>query len=339
MKMRSNTAQKTTSNFYAGASSWQVKAEQILLVSGLFIGLVAVVSFYSFLAARWGEGYREQYRSQGAIAGALFQQFELAADAKNANALRVLSAQIQGKPLPSDDELRSLAVSLGIDAFYVIDSHGKFIRSSSIPLEQQTHSFFDFSDDYAGFLNSARGIQYTPVVPGDIFRIPVKFAFAANSDRTLIFESAVRFENFGGSLRDIVLQDSHILSVALLSPTARPLGHLAPGGPTSEQEGIAQTPPDSDDMKIDIAVPASVQACGECLKNGTWLGDSAYKYTLRLHVSQQPLLKQLFWLRCALATFTVACGGIALWLFSALGRLQIRTDGVENNTMPNRWVA
>lgn len=276
--------------------------------------LAGVLCMYVTLSRQHEAEFTHRYQALGAMAAASFQQFEKIADSQAESALYALLELMRRGPLPDDAELRTLARNLGIDGFYVIREDGRFIRSSTIAIEEQTHSFFDFCEEYRGFLNSSSTLERTPILPGDIWGIPSKYIFVPSADRKLILEAGMRFVYLAQLLHSVIASDPHILEAELLAPNGRSLGAVGRQDAANQGPGLPEatelsTGKSGDaDRVLTFSIPSTVTTCCECKVKGTGIDSGPYNYALHLKVSTAPLNAQLATLKGFLgALFLCTC--------------------------------
>ena len=305
---------------------------------GLILLVCLSVSVVVFLSAksRITREYLVRYNNLGSIMAKSFLHMESLGDQVSANALKALRELEAAQGMPSDAELDALAQSLGVTSFYVIDSNGRFLRSSDRPVEQQTHSFFDYCEGYRGLLTGASDIEQTPILPAYPVDRPSKFSMIPNASRTRILNVSYNLEFVGRILADVILEDEQILSAAIFAPTGFMLGEVESDGAVHRENRSQPFDPwlgsrlGSDLAEFRFKIPTDVTKCCECVTKGVQIEGDDYYYTLRLRVSPAVLLRDIREIRKFIVGLAVSAAVIAAALAYLIAkRLVAGLTGIE----------
>ena len=181
----------------------------VVLASGI------TSAFYYVFQKQMINDYVDKYKSMGFIISNSFREMGTLSDRINSNAVLVLKEIQRYKGLPSNKELNSLAKQLGVQGFYAIDKSGKFIRSSDLPLRDQTNSLFDYCEGYRGLITGKSEFAVTPIIPSFPNNVPAKFVMIPNYDKSMILESGFHLQYIEETMHQVIEKDKNITSIGL----------------------------------------------------------------------------------------------------------------------------
>lgn len=255
---------------------------------------IIVISLYWFLKKDITLEFTRRYIAYGSIISSSLQHLEITADRINKNALMLLLKVEMANGIPSDGYLRKLAKKVGINAFYVIDKNGKFLRSSDIPVKMQSNSLFSYSNEYKSLLYKEVKSVSTPIIPSFPHDIPAKLMMIPNHNKNLILEAGIHLKYISDILKQIIGTDKNIQSIGLYSPNGYELGSISSSGAFKQgRRNIMHnlsvgTQIIDDSIIFSMKIPASIERCPECIQKKVSRNDK-YFYFLRLKVSLVPL--------------------------------------------------
>ena len=231
----------------------------------------------------------------------MFHQMGKVTDQVNRNAVMILNRIDKFSGIPSDKKLAVLAKQLGIQGFYVINKHGRFLRSSDLPLRMQKNSLFSYCAGYRNLVDGKLNQAVTPIIPSYPYGIPSKFVMIPNFNRSLILETGIHLSYIGDILHKSIEYNHNIISIGLFAPNGYKLGFISSKGkfidtknkvPISTLSGNYRK---NETMILNFKIPASVAYCCECRYKGVAnISHSNYYYILQMTASLSPLIDTLF---------------------------------------------
>ena len=264
-----------------------------VFLSTLIIGSLLTWSAYQYVESRAETDFIGRYTAVSKILTDSLTRLDTNTEALMLNAAQVVAAKDKEKGLLSTDELRKLQRNLGVTHLFVIDSTGRFIRSTNED-PANIPNLFSFSLRYRGLLTGELQVEATPIIKPHPEPKPFKFLSIANHNRTRIIEVGVRLDFIANTLVDAVASDKNVLSMSMYAPDGTSFGTFAPENTQFDSEK-AQLP-SSIDKPIDdgsivrffTKVTSSHPECGQCDVSGTSI-NGEYYYVLESRVSKAEL--------------------------------------------------
>ena len=267
----------------------------IFLIS-MFTSLIVALSIYFLFEKSITSEFLNRYETHGNIVANALQHLETTADQINKNALFLLSNIEMAKGIPTNEALAKLAKKIGINAFYIIDKNGKFLRSSDISVAKQSNSLFSYDNDYKSLIYGKMEIASTPIIPSYPYDVPAKLTMVPNHNKTLILEACTYLQYISQILRQIIDGDNNIRSIGLYSPNGYELGFISSSGEFHQGKRNATdffigNKIMNDNIVFSIKIHASTKECPECFQKKV-SNTKEYFYILKLQVSLIPLAKK-----------------------------------------------
>lgn len=288
--------------------------------AGIFFVTTAVLgaaglSILHFVTIETEAEYAQRYKNFAAQLGDTLVEIDKAADAIMLNALYFMRERERAKGLPSNTELLRLAKQLGVGSLYVVDVHGKYLRSDyfetvrsdpklrsmypgGLPL---TKSLFSYCSDYRRLTTGQSSIERTPIIPSGDLDWPFKFMMIPNHNGTRILEVDIPMQPIGSVLTKVMQADPNALSIGLFTPSGAALGQLrregttqtarAPLKPTGIIFDVPQRTPTG--LILYTKVPAITADCCECKVRGITDQGGRYYYILRTEISRKALAERI----------------------------------------------
>lgn len=264
-----------------------------VFLSTFIIGSLLTWSAYRYVGNRAESDFTERYRAVSKILADSLTRLDTNTEALMLNAAQVVAAEDKEKGLLSTDELRRLQRALGVTHLFLIDSSGRFIRSTNED-PANIPNLFSFSPRYRLLLTGELQVEATPIIKPNSEPKPFKFLSIANHNRTRIIEVGVRVDFIASTLVDAVASDRNVLSMSLYAPDGTSFGTFSPDNSQFDSEkatlpaSMNQLIDDGSTIRFFSQVKSSHPECGQCDVSGTSIRGEYY-YVLESRVSKSQL--------------------------------------------------
>ena len=265
-----------------------------LFLSSSFLLVIAVGGAYRALSSSITENYQIRYRSLATTLGDTIEKLESGTEDTMRVALQALRYYTADHPIPSDAKLRVMQRNLRISSIEFVRADGKFIRSTKYKLTELPN-LFSFCAGYRELFTGESEYDHTPLMPSIVDHQVLKFALLPTADRRHVINIGTEVGYIGDLFRSVMASDKNLMSLAIYTPSGKPLGSFVRSGdtiiegtnPTSVKtpiEGLTIVGRDS--IEISTPVKATVQSCCECVGKGLVSNPSGkFNYMLRTQVS------------------------------------------------------
>jgi signal transduction histidine kinase len=265
-----------------------------VFLSMFLVGSILIWSAHKFVESNAEADFTARYTAFSKVLADALTRLDTNTEALMMNAAKVVVAEDKASGLLSTDELRRLQRSLNVTHLFVIDSHGRFIRSTNedpagIP------NLFSFSPVYKKLLSGESDVEATPVIKPNPEPKPFKFLSVANADRTRIIEVGVRLDFIANTLVEAVGSDKNLMSLSLFAPDGTTFGTFAEDNVVFESQkanlpSSFEKPIDGPKtMRFYTRVRSSHPSCNQCEVSKTSV-NGEYYYVLESTVSKAELL-------------------------------------------------
>jgi signal transduction histidine kinase len=289
--------------------------------------------------------FRRTYETQLKLVSSTLHQLESIADRLAFSAARTLRELDRSDPLPTNEQLKSLASDLGVAHIFVTDSKGIFIRSTNGAPETIKSTLFDYCEDYKQLLTGTKTAEHTPIIPSADEEVPgpFKYTMIPNFDRTRILEVSVPLSFIQETLGSALKSDPNILSLTLFSPTGVRLGHISADRESAysttavDFPALVRTPEHWEKEKVTLTrtVAASIANCCECKTKGIAGADNLYHYYLAAEISSKTLNDRLRTLKLTMLFVFATVAGLSGVVASRLTRILGSRLGTIRNHLAN----
>lgn len=263
-----------------------------IFVSTLIVGTLLIWASYSFFEKRAAEDFRNRYSSLTRILSDALTRLDVSTETLMKNAAFVI-ADRDSQALLSTEELRALRTKVGVTHAFIIDSTGKFIRSSNEDASK-IPNLFSFSPDYRKLLTGESLSEATPIILPKPEFAPYKFLSIASSDHKRIIEVGVRVDAITKTLAEAVRSDDDVEKMTLFNPGGTEIATFSSGGAEYKRKST-QLPSDFAELIIEdghaeffARVDSSHERCSQCDIAHVSVGGQYY-YVLESTVSTKSL--------------------------------------------------
>lgn len=305
----------------------------LFLVSAGLLTLALVLTA-RFVTRKTESDFVSRYQTYSAHIANTFVELERTTSLVLSDALYVLREKERTGGLLTNAQLMRLKKDLGVEAFFITDSQGRYLASDYYLTVRDdpalravyrdkpplTKPLFEYCPDYRGLVEGTSQIEETPFIPSGTQGFPFKFAMAPNHNRTRVLETNMPMNFVGQTLRNVVASETAIRSIGLYTPTGRPLGFVEAShqlypkisAPSIRPEEITFDKPTitANGYLFSRKVVPPTGRCCECVRQGLAAADGSYYYVLQTLVSRSELDARLATIRNWFIAFLV--GGFLL---------------------------
>jgi len=276
-----------------------------------FLLSACISTIFFYLLEQQEQAYRERYRSIANTIGMAFVEMEASAERLMRTSAELISERDRQVGLLDENSLKKLAVKTGVTHVFIIQSDGKFIRSTN-ENPKLIPNFFSFCSKNRGLISGKMSYAITPIIPPTPEPSPYKFLSIPNFNRTRIIHVGYKAQFLGKTLIDLVRSDKNVLNVSLFTPDGISLGEY--GEFPNEYKRAVNLIPQNPDGAISVLgnrmefytiVKTPHENCCQCdtLKLSR---AGSYYYVLRATISRESLSRQEAFLMKALGISLLA---------------------------------
>ena len=291
-----------------------------IFISTLVVGSLLIWASYSFFEKRAEEDFRSRYGSLTRILSDALTRLDVSNETLMRNAAMVI-ADRDRMAIPTEAELRELRSQLGVTHAFVIDSSGKFIRSSNEPVSK-IPNLFSFSPDYRRLLTGESESEATPIILPKPEFAPYKFLSIPSFDHERIIEVGVRVDSITKTLAEAVRSDDDVQKMTLYNPGGTEIATFSTDGAEYKRQ-LTQLPSDFSAPVIEgtrahffARVDSSHEKCSQCDIAHVSIG-GRYYYVLESTVATQSL-DAARTLATQVATLFFLLNGFIAWFAATL---------------------
>lgn len=309
-----------------------------LFLSCAFISSTSLfVSYHSYLT-HLEEQFVRRYNTFSDVLSDSLTQLEIKTDLIMSFAGKLFQQVDKEKGLLATEELQVLSHKLNMSNLFVIDSDGRFIRSTNEDPEI-VPNLFSFCESYRVLLNDKESSDQTPIIPPYPEPKPYKFLIIPSLDQTRFLELGLKADFIGQTITKALNGDKNLDEISIYTPNGRHLGTYTSSGPTFSAEGIRAEGFLSDSPRWDgkyvyfsKKANASQPKCCQC-KKAQLVDDDNYHYLLQTKISTVDLIQQKKVMRNIFATILLISLLVSLIVSRILSRLVIRRLEAFNKRM------
>lgn len=311
-----------------------------IFLSCLGILIVSLLSASQIFSNWILEEYQDRYSTLSSIISDNIREMETSAEKTMLNAA-LFVRKLDEKGVLATEELKSIAKQTNVTHIFVINSKGKFIRSTNedpslIP------NLFSFCAKYPSFLTTPGSMDVTPIIQPTPEPSPYKFLIIPSASGERFISVGLRVDFLSNSLKRFQQQDSAVESIEMYSPKGTLLGQFKANEVNLLGSALQNIPsPDRQLIETNEALiysswtPSSHQQCCQCQTAGD-VRDGNYDYLLRMQVSKDGLIKaqsNLLIVLALLALFSVIVSALFARIISVklVARLQSLNKQVKEN--------
>lgn len=265
----------------------------ILSTAVLVSGLLLAVAFY-FVSEKAKSDYFNKYQALSAILGNTLLQLEQNTDMLMENAAKVVQSKYRADKLFEVDQLKNIAASLNLTHIFIIDTSGRFVRSTNED-PRLIPNLFSFSEKYRQLLTGEASVFRTPIIPPEPELNPYKFVMVPSFDKKYILEVGIKAEFISRTLSQALRENLSLKEINLYAPNGTSLGSITRDANKYQRKisnfdelGFNQPVDSGDTITYFTRVNSSQPVCHQCDKSSlTRAGE--YYYILESRVSKAEL--------------------------------------------------
>lgn len=262
------------------------------LAAGL-LGFGVTWASRSYVKRQARDTYVSKYSLLSESLGHALYQLEANAETLMYSAGKVVVMEDDRAGLLPTERLKQLRDELSLTHIFVVDSKGRFVRSTNED-PKLIPNLYSFCSKYSDLIAGGVRSMGTPIIPPMPEPKPYKFLTLPNSSRTRMVEVGLRVDFIGGTLSKALEADPNVANLNLYAPDGTSLGrfskkavNMIPGKvPLPEQvPSVIET---KDAFQFFTKVPSTQPRCCQCEVAGISKAGEYY-YVLEEKVSKAQL--------------------------------------------------
>jgi signal transduction histidine kinase len=267
----------------------------------IFLVSLLVYIFYRIVAYDTVLQYEGQYKRLESIVSETFLTLEKLSENSALISIKSIRNIYASTKLPDDNELKKIAVKMGVNQIAATDLSGNFIRDTVTPKNDRTKKLFGFCSDYEQMVKpGAEKVFVTPIIPSFLNKGPFKFIMISDPYHHGILEVGVSLEFITKLLSYVIKSDENIVSIGFYTPTGSSLGTINRVGKfigenvsIINERTLEDTISSHENYILHKSIYFDNENCCECRIKNISNQDGRYFYLLQLEISTREVTKRL----------------------------------------------